>query len=216
MLLAGYSPFSIGIIGRCWEGLAVLCITPVLICCASFERSAAGGFKERCAVRQLGHELWASNAAATMQTAVSMASPATSMRPFTSSHSSPYAARCPEPSSATCLTASTLHPAGGHRLPFFSQQHQLPTPLCIQCYRCLAYRAKNATCTDCTILQVATDALTAMERAMARDNIQTNDRQLACARINSQEGQDYLSAMSCAANYAWVNRCLGKVCCTLP
>ena len=54
--------------------------------------------------------------------------------------------------------------------------------------------------------QVATDALTAMERAMARDGIKTNDRQLACARINSQEGQDYLAAMSCAANYAWVNR----------
>ena len=41
---------------------------------------------------------------------------------------------------------------------------------------------------------------------MARDGIETNDRQLACARINSTEGQDYLSAMSCAANYAWVNR----------
>ncbi|CAL5225356.1 g8159 [Coccomyxa viridis] len=54
--------------------------------------------------------------------------------------------------------------------------------------------------------QVATDALTSMERAMARDNIQTNDRQLACARINSQEGKNYLAAMSCAANYAWVNR----------
>lgn len=54
--------------------------------------------------------------------------------------------------------------------------------------------------------QVATDALTAMERAMARDKIETNDRQLACARINSQEGQDYLKAMSCAANFAWVNR----------
>lgn len=54
--------------------------------------------------------------------------------------------------------------------------------------------------------QVATDALTEMERAMARDGIQTNDRQLACARINSPEGQNYLSAMSCAANYAWVNR----------
>jgi tRNA-splicing ligase RtcB len=40
--------------------------------------------------------------------------------------------------------------------------------------------------------QVATDSLTAMERAMSRDNIQTNDRQLACARISSQEGQDYL------------------------
>ena len=37
--------------------------------------------------------------------------------------------------------------------------------------------------------QVATDALTAMEKAMARDNVQTNDRQLACARISSPEGQ---------------------------
>jgi len=54
--------------------------------------------------------------------------------------------------------------------------------------------------------QVATDALTEMERAMARDKIHTNDRQLACARINSKEGQDYLAAMAAAANYAWVNR----------
>ena len=41
---------------------------------------------------------------------------------------------------------------------------------------------------------------------MARDKIDINDRQLACARINSQEGQDYLKAMACAANFAWVNR----------
>uniref|UniRef100_A0A061QWI7 RNA-splicing ligase RtcB homolog n=1 Tax=Tetraselmis sp. GSL018 TaxID=582737 RepID=A0A061QWI7_9CHLO len=54
--------------------------------------------------------------------------------------------------------------------------------------------------------QVATDALVGMEAAMARDNIETNDRQLACARISSKEGQDYLAAMACAANYAWVNR----------
>jgi len=54
--------------------------------------------------------------------------------------------------------------------------------------------------------QVATDALTLMETAMARDNVITNDRQLACARIHSQEGQDYLSGMAAAANYAWVNR----------
>jgi len=54
--------------------------------------------------------------------------------------------------------------------------------------------------------QVATDALVAMETAMARDNLLTNDRQLACARIKSQEGQDYLAAMAAAANYAWVNR----------
>jgi len=37
--------------------------------------------------------------------------------------------------------------------------------------------------------QVATDALTQMEKAMARDGIVPNDRQLACARINSQEGK---------------------------
>lgn len=54
--------------------------------------------------------------------------------------------------------------------------------------------------------QVATDALVEMERAMTRDNIATNDRQLACARISSKEGHDYLKAMAAAANYAWVNR----------
>ena len=54
--------------------------------------------------------------------------------------------------------------------------------------------------------QVATDALVEMERAMGRDGIVTNDRQLACARIQSKEGDDYLKAMSAAANYAWVNR----------
>jgi tRNA-splicing ligase RtcB len=35
--------------------------------------------------------------------------------------------------------------------------------------------------------QVATDSLVEMEKAMARDKIQTNDRQLACARISSPE-----------------------------
>jgi tRNA-splicing ligase RtcB len=54
--------------------------------------------------------------------------------------------------------------------------------------------------------QVATDSLTAMESAMARDGILTNDRQLACARIDSPEGRDYLAGMAAAANYAWVNR----------
>ncbi|EDQ90003.1 uncharacterized protein MONBRDRAFT_24995 [Monosiga brevicollis MX1] len=54
--------------------------------------------------------------------------------------------------------------------------------------------------------QVATDALVAMEKAMKRDGIEVNDRQLACARIHSEEGQNYLKAMAAAANYAWVNR----------
>lgn len=54
--------------------------------------------------------------------------------------------------------------------------------------------------------QVATDALTEMERAMDRDGIKTNDKQLACARIHSEEGQNYLKSMSAAANFAWVNR----------
>ena len=46
----------------------------------------------------------------------------------------------------------------------------------------------------------------AMEKAMSRDGIATNDRQLACARIQSEEGHNYLGAMAAAANYAWVNR----------
>lgn len=45
-----------------------------------------------------------------------------------------------------------------------------------------------------------------MEKAMKRDKITVNDRQLACARINSPEGQDYLKGMAAAGNYAWVNR----------
>lgn len=54
--------------------------------------------------------------------------------------------------------------------------------------------------------QVATDALVQMESAMARDHIKLNDRQLSCARIQSKEGQEYLSAMSwvlcvCAHDY---------------
>ncbi|XP_046439875.1 RNA-splicing ligase RtcB homolog [Daphnia pulex] len=54
--------------------------------------------------------------------------------------------------------------------------------------------------------QVATDALNSMDKAMKRDKIVTNDRQLACARISSTEGQDYLKGMAAAANFAWVNR----------
>merc|ERR1712194_234009 len=54
--------------------------------------------------------------------------------------------------------------------------------------------------------QVATDALVAMESAMARDGIKVNDRQLACARIQSEEGQNYLAGMAAAANFAFVNR----------
>ena len=54
--------------------------------------------------------------------------------------------------------------------------------------------------------QVATDALVEMEKAMAEHSIVINDKQLACAPIDSPEGRSYLSAMAAAANYAWVNR----------
>ena len=47
--------------------------------------------------------------------------------------------------------------------------------------------------------QVATDALVEMEKAMGRDDILPNDRQLACARITSAEGQAYLKVMAAAA-----------------
>lgn len=45
-----------------------------------------------------------------------------------------------------------------------------------------------------------------MEKARKRDNININERQMACAMIYSPESQDYLNGMAAAANYAWVNR----------
>jgi len=54
--------------------------------------------------------------------------------------------------------------------------------------------------------QVCTDHLRIMEGAVSKYGIKLPDRQLACAPIKSPEGQDYLAAMACAANYAWVNR----------
>ena len=54
--------------------------------------------------------------------------------------------------------------------------------------------------------QVCTDFLKVMERSMIRHRITLPDRQLACAPLSSPEGQEYLSAMRCAANYAWANR----------
>ena len=54
--------------------------------------------------------------------------------------------------------------------------------------------------------QTCDDALRVMGPAMQKYRINVPDRQLACAPIASPEGQQYLAAMACAANYAWVNR----------
>jgi tRNA-splicing ligase RtcB len=54
--------------------------------------------------------------------------------------------------------------------------------------------------------QICDDYLDVTERAMAKYGIHVPDRQLACAPITSTEGQAYLGAMRCAANYAWSNR----------
>jgi tRNA-splicing ligase RtcB len=54
--------------------------------------------------------------------------------------------------------------------------------------------------------QICTDFLEVMERASKRYGIDLVDRQLACAPVNSEEGQAYYKAMCCAANYAWANR----------
>ena len=54
--------------------------------------------------------------------------------------------------------------------------------------------------------QVCTDHLRVLEQAVKKYNIWLPDRQLACAPVTSNEGQDYLKAMACAANFAWCNR----------
>ena len=54
--------------------------------------------------------------------------------------------------------------------------------------------------------QVASDYLKVFEQAMRRYGISVKDQQLACAPFRSTEGQDYFTAMNCAANSAFANR----------
>lgn len=54
--------------------------------------------------------------------------------------------------------------------------------------------------------QVCQEYLNLMQRAMEHYRISLPDRQLACAPIQSPEGQAYLGAMTAAANFAFANR----------
>jgi tRNA-splicing ligase RtcB len=45
-----------------------------------------------------------------------------------------------------------------------------------------------------------------MGKAVTKYGIRLPDRQLACAPVQSEEGQDYFAGMAAAANYAWANR----------
>lgn len=54
--------------------------------------------------------------------------------------------------------------------------------------------------------QVCSDYLHLFERNLSYFKIQVPDRQLVCAPIESSLGKDYLSAMACAVNFAFVNR----------
>ncbi len=54
--------------------------------------------------------------------------------------------------------------------------------------------------------QIASDYIRVMERAGREHGIKLLDRQLACAPVHSNDGQDYLKAMACGANFAWTNR----------
>ncbi len=54
--------------------------------------------------------------------------------------------------------------------------------------------------------QTADDYIKEMLTAMAKYGIELPDRQLACSPVDSPEGKAYLSAMRCAADYAWANR----------
>ena len=54
--------------------------------------------------------------------------------------------------------------------------------------------------------QVCDDYLKVLLKASSKYGFKLPDKQLACAPIKSQEGQDYLAAMQAAANFAWNNR----------
>jgi tRNA-splicing ligase RtcB len=54
--------------------------------------------------------------------------------------------------------------------------------------------------------QVCDDALAMLRKVPEKYGIELPDRQLACAPVNSSEGQKYIAAMRAAANFAWCNR----------
>lgn len=54
--------------------------------------------------------------------------------------------------------------------------------------------------------QVCSDYVKSLQGAVHRYGIKLPDRALVCAPLDSPEGEAYLSAMGCAANYAFANR----------
>ncbi|RLG28447.1 RNA-splicing ligase RtcB [Methanosarcinales archaeon] len=54
--------------------------------------------------------------------------------------------------------------------------------------------------------QICTEHLRVLEKAARKYEIELVDRQLACAPVQSKEGQEYFTAMCAGANYAWANR----------
>ena len=54
--------------------------------------------------------------------------------------------------------------------------------------------------------QICDDYIKVMFQASRRYGIELPDPQLCCAPVDSKEGRDYLAAMACAANFAFVNR----------
>jgi tRNA-splicing ligase RtcB (3'-phosphate/5'-hydroxy nucleic acid ligase) len=54
--------------------------------------------------------------------------------------------------------------------------------------------------------QICTDYVQDFQSAVKRYRISLPDRELVCAPLNSPEGEAYLAAMRCAANFAFANR----------
>lgn len=54
--------------------------------------------------------------------------------------------------------------------------------------------------------QICTDYVRLMRPKLSQYGITLPDPELACAPADSEEGKNYLSAMACAANFAWANR----------
>jgi tRNA-splicing ligase RtcB (3'-phosphate/5'-hydroxy nucleic acid ligase) len=54
--------------------------------------------------------------------------------------------------------------------------------------------------------QVASDFIAKMDARLRSEGTTLVDRQLSCAPIGSEDGQQYLEAMAAGANFAWANR----------
>ncbi len=123
---------------------------------------------------------------------------------------------CLEGAELTGITSRALERGAGQVGSVGSGNHFLEVQVVDEVFDELAAEVMGLTKGGITVMihcgsrgfgyQVCDDYLKMMRNTPQKYGISLPDRQLVCAPVDSPEGREYLSAMRCAANYAFANR----------